>query len=142
VTESTAGSAFFKPALFDHYTSPFVRSLEPSCFFALEVTRIPAPGIVSCSGGGYVASGEAGPDKVPVPWFPRGARLLPHEMAGEVQTPLALPPNVRLARGDVVVLRHAKAGEICERFTEAAWIEGGAIVRRDPTYRGLGACFF
>jgi D-serine deaminase-like pyridoxal phosphate-dependent protein len=141
VTEATAGSAFFKPVLFDHYRSRLVRSFEPSCFFALEVTRVPGPGVVTCLGGGYVASGEPGLDKVPLPWLPRGCRLLPHEMAGEVQTPVALPSDAKLRPGDPVVFRHAKGGEICERFLQIGWLEDGRIAQRHDTYRGLGACF-
>lgn len=142
VTEATAGSAFFKPVLFDHFRSPLLRSFDPACFFALEVTRRPAPGCVTCLGGGYVASGEAALDKVPSPWLPLGCRLLPHEMAGEVQTPVALPRGVELELGDPVVFRHAKAGEVCERFTHVAWLHNGRIEQRHATYRGLGACFF
>src|SRR6185503_1701213 len=46
VDEVAAGSGFYKPHLFDGYRSPFVRSLEPACFFALPVVRLSAPGFV------------------------------------------------------------------------------------------------
>ena len=32
----------------------------PAAGFALPITRVPRPGIVTCSGGGYAASGPAG----------------------------------------------------------------------------------
>lgn len=141
VTEVTAGSAFFKPHLFDYYQSPHVQALEPACFFALEVTRFPAPSMVTCAGGGYVASGTPGADKVPLPWLPSGLTLLKDEMCGEVQTPLELPPGTSLDLGDPVVFRHAKAGELSERFNEILLVQGGELVGRAPTYRGEGRCF-
>ncbi len=142
VTEATAGSGFFKPHLFDYYDDPFVRSLAPSCFFALEVTRRPTANMVTCLGGGYIASGKPGPDKVPLPWLPRGLALLPQEMCGEVQTPLAVPRDVEMAMGDPVVFRHAKAGELMERFEEVLLVADGRLVDRVPTYRGESQCFF
>ncbi len=142
VTEVTAGSAFFKPHLFDYFSSPHVRELEPAAFFALEVTRKPGPGLVCCLGGGYVASGPPGVDKVPRPWLPEGVALLREEMCGEVQTPLTVPSEVTLELGDVVIFRHAKAGELAERFDAFLLLENGAITGRAPTYRGQGRCFF
>ncbi len=41
VTEGTAGSGFYAPALFDNYSS---FSLEPAAMFALPVSRRPGPG--------------------------------------------------------------------------------------------------
>jgi D-serine deaminase-like pyridoxal phosphate-dependent protein len=142
VTEVTAGSAFLKPHLFDYYTNEHMKQLEPACFFALEVTRRPAADMVTCLGGGYVASGAVGADKVPRPWLPGGLRLLRDEMCGEVQTPLRVPPGTRLAFGDPVIFRHAKAGELAERFGEYLLVQDGAIVDRVKTYRGQGQCFF
>ncbi|MBW2456205.1 MAG: alanine racemase [Deltaproteobacteria bacterium] len=129
VTEVTAGSAFFKPHLFDYYRNPHVKQLQPACFFALEVTRKPADDLVTCLGGGYVASGPAGADKVPLPWLPAGLELLRDEMCGEVQTPLRVPRGVELGLGDPVIFRHAKAGELNERFNEVLLVQDGAIVR-------------
>lgn len=142
VTEVTAGSAFYKPHLFDHFSNAHLRALRPACFFALEVTRRPAPGFVTCLGGGYVASGPPGPDKHPLPWLPRGLSLLPAEMAGEVQTPLAGPAAAQLDLGDPIVFRHAKGGEPMERFCEVLLVRDGRIVDRAATYRGEGRCFF
>jgi D-serine deaminase-like pyridoxal phosphate-dependent protein len=94
------------------------------------------------SGGGYVASGSAGPDKLPRPVFPLGLALDAQEGAGEVQTPLRLARGTALRLGDAVLFRHAKAGELCERFAEIVVVEGERIIERVPTYRGLGGCFF
>jgi D-serine deaminase-like pyridoxal phosphate-dependent protein len=38
-------------------------------------------------------------------------------------------------------MRHAKAGELCERFNELHLIRGDEFVATVPTYRGEGACF-
>jgi D-serine deaminase-like pyridoxal phosphate-dependent protein len=141
VTEITAGSGFFKPHLFDYYRAPHMATLEPAAFFALEVTRRFSPEVVTCLGGGYVASGPPGYDKVPLPWLPRGVKLTEAEAAGEVQTPIQHPADVKLRLGDPVIFRHAKAGELAERFNEVALIQGGRIVDRTPTYRGQGQCF-
>ncbi|MCA9642000.1 MAG: alanine racemase, partial [Myxococcales bacterium] len=70
VTEVTAGSAFLKSHLFDYYRNPHMRSLEPAGFFAVEVTRIPGSGLVTCAGGGYIASGPTVADKAPLPYLP------------------------------------------------------------------------
>ncbi|MCC6157674.1 MAG: alanine racemase [Deltaproteobacteria bacterium] len=139
VTEVTAGSGFFCPHLFDYYAGT---RLEPAAFFALQIVRFPAPGIVTCQGGGYVASGEAGRDRLPVPHLPRGLSLLGVEGAGETQTPLRWPASAGEARlGAPVIFRHAKAGELMERFNEIVLVRGGRVVDRVPTYRGEGFAF-
>ncbi len=141
VTEVTAGSAFFKPALFDGFSNAHVRALEPAAFFALEVTRVPGKGFVTCAGGGYVASGPAGRDKVPLPWLPEGISLLDAEQCGEVQTPLVLARDTRLRPGDPVIFRHAKAGELAERFDSFLLVASGEVAGRAATYRGEGQCY-
>ena len=139
VTEVTAGSGFYCSHLFSYFRS---LALHPAAFFALQVVRSSDPGLVTCLGGGYVASGPAGPNKLPIPHSPAGLKLLDLEGAGEVQTPLRLPPDApRLQPGDPVIFRHAKAGELMERFNEVLLIREGKIVDRVPTYRGLGKCF-
>lgn len=140
VTEVSAGSGLFKPHLFDYYRAPHVRALEPAAFFALTVTRLPGPGYATCHGGGYVASGAAGPDKLPVPYLPEGLSLTGMEGAGEVQTPLETHGRA-LSIGDPVIFRHAKAGELCERFDELLVWEGERFEGRVRTYRGLGQSF-
>jgi D-serine deaminase-like pyridoxal phosphate-dependent protein len=141
VTEVSAGSGLFKPHLFDGYAAPYMKGLEPACFFALEVVRRPSPTHVTCAGGGYVASGRAGRDRLPIPVHPPGLALLGVEGAGEVQTPLQVPEGVRLALGDCVLFRHAKAGEPMERFAETLLVDGDRVVGRAPTYRGMGWTF-
>jgi D-serine deaminase-like pyridoxal phosphate-dependent protein len=139
VTEVTAGSGFVCPHLFDYYEGNL---LEPAAFFALEVCRIPEPGVVTCLGGGYIASGEPGWDRLPLPHRPEGLRYVSMEGAGEVQTPLRAPAGTGLAVGDPVIFRHAKAGELAERFSEYLLLDGDSIAARVPTYRGRGWCFF
>lgn len=138
VTEVTAGSGFYCPHLFDYYAGLY---LEPAAFFALQVSRYPAPGMVTCSGGGYIASGETGPDRQPAPFLPEGCALLKLEGAGEVQTPVRIGRGARPRIGDPVIFRHAKAGELAERFNELLIIENGAVTGAVPTYRGMGMCF-
>jgi D-serine deaminase-like pyridoxal phosphate-dependent protein len=138
VTEVTAGSGFYAPALFDHY-SRF--SLTPAAGFALPIVRKPAPSVATALGGGYLASGSGDPSRLPAPWLPTGLRLDPEEGAGEVQTPLLGSPAANLSIGDRAYLRHAKAGELCERFDVLHLVEGGEIVDVVPTYRGEGQAF-
>lgn len=138
ITELAAGSGFYCPMLFDNYRD---LRLQAAAFFALEVSRIPSPGRVTCLGGGYVASGAAGIEKLPQPYLPFGFSLDANEGTGEVQTPLHVPSGIKLAVGDPVIFRHAKAGELCERFRELLLIRGNAIEARVPTYRGQEQCF-
>ncbi len=139
LTEATVGSGLLCSHLFDYYSN--VR-FEPACFFALQVVRASDPGFVTCQGGGYVASGEPGWDKVPVPHWPPGLSLVSAEGCGEVQTPLRVPAGSDLALGQPVLFRHAKAGELAERFAEYLLVRNGEIVDRVPTYRGLARTFF
>jgi D-serine deaminase-like pyridoxal phosphate-dependent protein len=138
VTEVTAGSGFYAPALFDHY-SRF--SLTPAAGFALPIVRKPASQVATALGGGYLASGAGDEARLPAPWLPEGLELDSDEGAGEVQTPLLGPAAAGLEVGDRVYLRHAKAGELCERFNTLHLIEGDEIVDEVPTYRGEGKAF-
>jgi D-serine deaminase-like pyridoxal phosphate-dependent protein len=139
VTEVTAGSAFFASQLFDYYRG---LDLRPAAFFACQVVRSSDEGFVTCHGGGWVASGEAGPDRLPRPWLPAGLELVPVEGAGEVQTPLVTRgASVSLEPGDPVFFRHAKAGELAEHVNEFLLVEGDRVTGRAPTYRGLGKAF-
>lgn len=135
VTEIAAGSGLLAPRLFDGFTA---FDQQPAAFFALPVVRRPAPGVVTVLGGGYVASGAAGVDKLPTPWLPDGLRLDPREGAGETQTPLHGPAADTLAIGDRVWFRHAKAGELAERFDLFHFVRGERLVETSPTYRGDG----
>ncbi|MFB6465581.1 amino acid deaminase/aldolase [Cytobacillus sp. Hz8] len=138
VTEITVGSGFYSPLLFDYY-SDF--QYKPSLFFALPIVRKPTATIFTCLGGGYIASGPPGQDKVPQPIYPMGGKLLPLEAAGEVQTPVYYENQPSLEIGDAIIFRAAKAGEICERFNEIICFSDGQIVQSYPTYRGEGGCF-
>jgi D-serine deaminase-like pyridoxal phosphate-dependent protein len=138
VTEVSAGSGFYAPALFDHY-SRF--SLSPAAGFALPIVRKPSPQTATALGGGYLASGAGDAARLPAPWLPTGLELDPEEGAGEVQTPLHGSAATGLSVGDRVYLRHAKAGELCERFDTLYLVEGDAIVDQVPTYRGEGRTF-
>lgn len=137
-TELTAGSGFYAPTLFDTYRS---LDLTPAAFFCLPITRRPHPGIVTALGGGYVASGAPGRDRLPTPWLPPGLGLDPQEGAGEAQTPLVGAAARKLRVGDRVYMRHAKAGELCERFDSLHLVEGDRIVDEVATYRGDGHSF-
>jgi D-serine deaminase-like pyridoxal phosphate-dependent protein len=138
VTEVAAGSGFYAPALFDHY-SRF--SLTPAAGFALPIVRKPSAKVATALGGGYLASGSGDPARLPAPWLPAGLALDPEEGAGEVQTPLLGDPAAGLEIGDRAYLRHAKAGELCERFDSLHLVEGEEIVDVVPTYRGEGKAF-
>lgn len=138
LTELTVGSGFLCAHLFSYYSDV---PIEPACFFALRVVRSSDPGYVTCQGGGYIASGAPGWEKVPVPYLPEDLRLTPVEGCGEVQTPLLVPPGVALGMGAPVLFRHAKAGELAEHFNEYLLVADGRITERAPTYRGLGQCF-
>lgn len=138
VTEVAAGSAFFSPTLFDQY-SHFQHL--PSAGFALEIVRQPSAKIYTCLGGGYVASGMVGKDKVPQPYLPKGCALNPNEMAGEVQTPIHYSGTTPLQLGDPIFMRHSKAGELCERFNQLVVLQNDKVLGAWPTYRGEGQCF-
>jgi D-serine deaminase-like pyridoxal phosphate-dependent protein len=138
VTEIGAGSGLYQPSLFDSYRA---FSGRPAALFALSVVRRPAPGVVTVAGGGYVASGPAHGSRLPQPYLPAGLRLDKQEGAGEVQTPLLGKAADGLRVGDRVWFRHAKAGELCERFGELHLIDGDAISATVPTYRGEGQSF-
>ena len=130
VTEVTAGSGFYAPALFDHY-SRF--SLTPAAGFALPIVRKPGAGV-----------GDGARRRLPrlrrrrrrrgcpSPGCRRACELDAEEGAGEVQTPLLGAAAADLAIGDRVYLRHAKAGELCERFDSLHLVEGGEIVDVGP----------
>ncbi|KIF05373.1 alanine racemase [Streptomyces sp. RSD-27] len=138
VTEVAAGSGLYVPRLFDHYSSFRGR---PAALFAQPVVRRPGVGVVTVLGGGYPASGAAGADRLPVPYLPAGLRYDPQEGAGEVQTPLLGSPADDLLIGDRVWFRHAKAGELCERFETLHLVEGDRVTASVPTYRGEGRTF-
>ena len=138
VTEVAGGSGLLAPTLFDAYRSFRPR---PAALFALAVVRKPKPGVATVLGGGYLASGAGDGARLPSPHLPAGLKLDRQEGAGEVQTPLLGTGAGTLRVGDRVYFRHAKAGELCERFDRLFLIEGDRIVEEVPTYRGEGRCF-
>jgi D-serine deaminase-like pyridoxal phosphate-dependent protein len=138
VTEVAAGSGLFGPTLFDTYRAFRPR---PAAWFALPVVRKPSPRLATALGGGYPASGPAGRDRLPRPVLPAGLKLDGREGAGEVQTPLVGKAAAALRVGDRVWFRHAKAGELCERFDVVHLLQGGRLVDTVPTYRGEGKTF-
>ena len=133
ITEIAAGSGLFGPHLFDTYQG---FQPAPAAAFALSVVRTPARGIATLLGGGWIASGPPGPDRLPVPVWPEGLKMLSAEMAGEVQTPVS--GAAELTVGDRVWLRHAKAGELCEHVNVLNVIRDGEVALEVPTYRGEG----
>jgi D-serine deaminase-like pyridoxal phosphate-dependent protein len=141
VTEVTAGSGLLAPTLFDAYRS---FRPQPAALWALPVVRRSGPGIATVLGGGYIASGAAGVDRLPRPELPPGLRLLQTEGAGEVQTPLRGRAADELRIGDRVWFRHAKAGELCEHVDVLHLLDGDEeleVVAAVPTYRGEGRAF-
>lgn len=139
VTEVTAGSGFLCPHLFDNYSD---LDLQPAAFFALSIVRSSDADHITCFGGGYPASGEAGASRLPKIWLPDGLVPVDMEGWGEVQTPFQWRGRGdRPGLGDPVIARHAKGGELAERFAEFLLFRGGEVVAREPSYRGMGQCF-
>ncbi len=143
VTEVTAGSGLFAPTLFDRYRAFTPR---PALYFALPVVRKPTPSVATAFGGGYIASGPTSKSRAPSPvaastalrgMIRGGLKLLRNEGAGEVQTPVA---GEGIEIGDRIWFRHAKAGELCERFDTLHIVEPGSVTAV-PTYRGEGKAF-
>ena len=154
LTEITVGSGLLQSHLFDHYQqNELMRKKHgstflPALYFALPVVRTSDDGEwVTCLGGGYVASGKPGWDKVPIPVFPPGLQLNDNEGTGEVQTPLKTDSKRKeetlklLKKSGVIYFRHAKSGELAERFMTYLLIENGKIIEIAKTYRGFGECF-
>ncbi|UQE75785.1 alanine racemase [Gordonia sp. PP30] len=143
VTDIAVGSGLFGGHLFDTY-----RHFQPApaLSFGLDVVRRPSPDYATCAGGGWIASGPPGPDRLPKPVWPQGLSYVGTEAAGEVQTPLRGEGVAHLRIGDRVWFRHTKSGEPCERSSRVALIgrdsSGEAeVVDVIPTYRGEGKCF-
>lgn len=138
VTEVAAGSGLFGPGLFDGY-----RHFQPkhALYFGLNVVRRPGPSTVTVLGGGWVASGPAGQDRLPTVAWPPGLKYHATEGPGEVQTPLSGDAARHLALGDTVFFRHAKAGEPAERLLQIAVYSHGSIIDSWPTYRAEGKAF-
>ncbi|MFD2841468.1 alanine racemase [Populibacterium corticicola] len=138
VTEVTAGSGFYAPALFDGYRG---LGLRPAAYFGLDVVRHPGAGFFTAFAGGYVASGPPHVTRRPVS-VDSGFRFIGAEGVGEVQTALRMMRGtVRPEIGERVWFRHAKAGEQMERFNVTYLLDGSHIVDESVTYRGEGQNF-
>lgn len=138
VTEIAAGSGLFGPLLFDGYEH---FRPAPAASFVLSVVRRPTADIATVLGGGWIASGPPGQDRLPRPVWPEGLSYLPREEAGEVQTPVTGAAARDMQVGDRVTFRHVKAGEVSEHLDEFVVVSGDEIVDRLPTYRGEGKVF-
>lgn len=138
VTEVAAGSGLLGPGLFDGYRD---FRPEPALLLGASVVRRPAPGVATVLGGGWIASGVPGPDRLPTIAHPPGLSYAPQEAAGEVQTPVLGPAADDLRIGDTVWLRHAKSGEPAEHFSHYVLVQGDEVVGIAPTYRGEGCTF-
>jgi D-serine deaminase-like pyridoxal phosphate-dependent protein len=138
VTELTAGSGLFTPTLFDRYDAFEAR---PAAYIVLDVVRRPAKDVATCFAGGYTASGPAQANRMPTPVWPEGLSLVGTEGVGEVQTPVRGKAARHLRIGERVVFRHAKAGEMCERFDTVTLVDDAGRAETVPTYRGEGKNF-
>lgn len=142
VTEIAAGSGLFGGHLFDTYRG---FRPAPAASFALSVVRRPTPEIATLLGGGWIASGPPGVDRMPKVVWPTGLSMVDREMAGEVQTPLTGAAASVLRIGDRVWLRHTKSGELSEHvdvFHLVDVVDGRAtVVGEALSYRGEGQVF-
>lgn len=138
VTEVAAGSGLFGPHLFDNYRQ---FTPAPAVAFALDVVRRPNDDTATLLGGGWIASGPAGEDRLPRPVWPAGLSYALREAAGEVQTPVIGSAASGLRVGDRVWLRHTKSGEPMEHVDAVVPVEGGVAGDPLPTYRGEGKSF-
>lgn len=138
VTEVAAGSGLIGPALFDTYRS---FRPEPALWLGFSVVRRPAPRVATLLGGGWIASGVPGADRLPALAHPEGLAYAPMEAAGEVQTPVVGRAADALTVGDTVWMRPAKAGESAEHAPVYELIDDEGTVTSTPTYRGEGTFF-
>jgi D-serine deaminase-like pyridoxal phosphate-dependent protein len=138
ITEITVGSGFYQSHLFDNYNN---FKHKPALFYSLRIVRKPTNTIFTALGGGYIASGATDAIKQPQPFLPQGMKLIKNEGAGEVQTPFEYRGKEALNIGDLIFFRHAKAGELCERFNELILVRDNKIEQIVPTYRGEQKCF-
>lgn len=138
ITEVAAGSGLFGSHLFDNYRD---FTPAPAVAFALDVVRRPNADTATLLGGGWVASGPAGVDRLPQLVWPAGLRYAPREAAGEVQTPVVGAAARDMRVGDRVWLRHTKSGEPMEHGNAVVPVADGVAGDAEPTYRGEGKCF-
>ena len=133
VTEIGAGSGIIGSALFDHYKQ---FTPQPAEWFVLPVVRRPAANTVTVAGGGRVASGPIGKDRLPHVAWPPELSTNTIEGFGEVQTPLSGDAAAELKLGDHVWMRPSKAGEQTEYFDSIVVVSQGRVIDEWATYRG------
>ena len=125
VTEVAAGSGLFSPALFDGYDAFRGR---PAAFFALDVTRRPGPGLVTVAGrwlGGVRAlRGVTGCRCRP---GRPGCGCSRRRAPARCRRRCAGRAADRLAVGDRVWFRHAKAGELGEHVAVLHLVGGDGV---------------
>lgn len=138
VTEIGAGSGILGGHLFDGYAH---FTPAPAAAFGLDVVRSPGAEYRTVLGGGWIASGPPGPDRLPRIVWPEGLEYQPREAAGEVQTPLTGVAVTRMRAGDRVWFRHTKSGELAEHLNAFALVDGDRVIDEIPTYRGEGKAF-
>ena len=139
VTEIAAGSGLFGPLLFDGYEH---FQPAPAASFAMSVVRRPNADIATVLGGGWIASGPPGDDRLPRSAWPEGLKYLPREAAGEVQTPVQGDAAARSARRRPGVVAAREGGRALRApRTSSLLVEGDAVIDRIPTYRGEGKAF-
>jgi D-serine deaminase-like pyridoxal phosphate-dependent protein len=139
ITEIAVGSGFMQAHLFDYYV---LNQNQPAFCFALQVSRKPQKNTVTCKSGGFIASGEIGKDKMPLPFLPKGLKVTANEGFGEVQTPINIPSDLQVNIGDPLFFRPAKSGEIAEHFTKYYLLRNNQIIGSVNTYRGNSQCFY
>ena len=102
----------------------------------------PRRGVATALGGGYLASG-AGDAGAPARALAarRACSSTPRRAPARCRRRCSATPRPASRIGDRVYLRHAKAGELCERFDALHLVEGDEIVDDVPTYRGEGQAF-
>lgn len=137
VTDIAVGSGFFGGHLFDNYRH---FTPAPALAFGLAVVRKPRADVVTCHGGGWIASGPPGIDRLPQAVWPAGLQYQSREAAGEVQTPLRGNVARAMRVGDRVWFRHTKSGECSEHVKSIALVDDGPA-GDVPTYRGEGQAF-
>lgn len=135
LNEVAAGSGFYSPGLFDRYDH---FQHEPAAYYVSKVVRKPAKKWATVYGGGWIASGVPGEDRLPTVAWPKGLKYSPTEGAGEVQTPLRGKAAADLKIGDLVYFRHAKAGELAEHLNHLHVYSEGRIIDQWGTYRAKG----
>ena len=130
VTELAAGSGFFAPTLFDAYSA---FRLRPAAMFAMPVVRKPVAVDRDRARRRLPRLGRRRAEPRPLP--PPARRPAPRPLRGRGRGADAAARRSRAracAIGDRVYFRHAKAGELCERFDSLHLVSGDRVVDEVP----------